>query len=449
MADARAKAGAIEVRPADPAADRVALERLGLWAMRYAPFVAPFDEAGGADGLFLDVTGATHLWGGERGLLADLGRRLQEFGLATRLALAGTPGAAWALARFGENGTILPSGDEARSLRALPVAALRLPPDTSAGLRRLGLKRVGDLLGQPRAPLVSRFGQDLVRRLDWALGRVPEPLVPLVPPAVYGAVRAFLDPVRHQDAIVAAAGRLMTEIVPALVRDGVGARALRLTLFRVDGEAARVDLGLAAPSRDARHVERLTRLKLDRLGEAIDAGFGFEAVRLDVVTAEPLRELTGALLAARAEPDGRIEELFDALIQRLGPESVRRLAPVASFWPERASASRPVEDAALPWPEVDGLRPLLLFSPAEPAEVMALVPEGPPRRFRWRGTDHRVAHAQGPERIAPEWWRDDRHRTRDYYVVESERGHRFWLFREGLYGRETSDPRWFVHGLFP
>jgi protein ImuB len=288
LADARAKAGRLQVRPMDPAADRAALERLGLWASRYTPVVAPWDGASGADGLFLDVTGATHLWGGEAGLVADLRRRLEGFGLSARVVLAGTAGAGWALARFGDRAMlVLEAGEEARALALLSVEGLRIRPETSAALRRLGLKRIGDLYGQPRAPLAARFGQGLLARLDGALGDAPEPLVPMPPPPSYEARQNFPSPVHTQETVVAVAGELMQELVPDLGRAGVGARALRLCLSRVDGEACLVDVGLAAPTRDPRHVERLVGLKLERLGGALDAAFGFETMRLEVLAAEP------------------------------------------------------------------------------------------------------------------------------------------------------------------
>ena len=422
LADARATVDGLQIRPADDAADAAALSRLALWATRYTPAVEPFDEASGADGLFLDIAGAEHLHGGEGPLLADLARRLSAFGPPARLALASTPGAAWALARFGASETVVPPGGEADALRPLPVAALRLPPQTVAALRRLGLKRIGDLLDAPRAPLTKRFGPDLLRCLDGALGRLPEPLTPVVPPPAYGAVRPFPDPVFTRDAIIAVATDLMAELAGPLARDGVGARAVRLGLYQVDGRAASLEIGLARPTRDANHVGRLLDLRLARTDEAGEPGFGFEAVRLDALAVEPLPERQGTLPASPNHRAGdRLAALVDVLRQRLGTQSARRLRPRESHIPERATAAGRVETGELPWPSPDDTppRPVLLVRPPEPAEVLALVPEGPPRRFRWRGETHHVAHAQGPERIAAEWW-CRRGPTRDYFLVEDE-----------------------------
>lgn len=453
VADARAKAGVLQVHPADPAADHAALRRLALWATRYTPAVSPWDEGNGADGLFLDVTGAAHLFGGEEMLLADLSRRLDGLGLPARLAVADTAGMAWALSHFHSSPAIvLRSGQERESLAPLPIEALRLSHDTRTTLRRLGFKRAGSLLDKPRAPFAARFSAELLQRLDQALGRAAELLVCIAPPQVYRGLRQLLEPITTQEAIVTVAVLLMQELVPALARDGMGARSLRLALYRIDGEVSTVDLSLTVPTRNPAHVARLIGLKLERIVETIDAGFGFEAVGLTVTVAERM-EPRQTELAATCDRDKADHHaaLVDSLRQRLGPHRVRQLEPVASHLPERAEAPCAPAGKLPVWPAPDQARPrpILLLPRAEPAEVVALVPEGPPKQFRWRGTIHGVVHSQGPERIAGEWWR---HRapqpTRDYYLVESDRGRRFWLYREGLYERETAAPRWFVHGLF-
>jgi protein ImuB len=496
LADARAKVGFLQVRAVDAAADGAALNRLALWATRYTPTASPWSEENGADGFFLDIAGAAHLFGGEEKLLVDLADRLQgSFGLPARLAVADTPGAAWALSRFHPAPCcILPSGAEAAALAPLPVEALRLLPATCATLRRLGLKTVGTLLERPRAPFASRFAAELRRRLDQALGRVDEPLVPIVTPPVYHSLRYLLEPVFTQEAVLALTNRLMANLVHVLTRDDVGARALRLSLYRVDGEVKTIDIALTLPTRSVPHVARMIDLKLEALAATQDAGFGFEAIGLAVTRAEPMpaRQTALTALAEDADRTERCAALVDALRQRLGPRSVRRFAAVASHLPERveiletvaavSNAARPrasgdpvldsrlrgnergtAEREAFPWPPSEQhTRPLVLLPQAEPTEVTALIPDGPPRRFRWRGETYDVAGAQGPERIASEWWRQsmpnvcayarDSERphalTRDYYLVEDAHGHRFWLFREGLYGRETAAARWFVHGLF-
>jgi protein ImuB len=524
LAGVRAKAGDVQVREIDAAADDTALLHLALWATRYTPTASPWGEENGADGFFLDIQGAAHLFGGEEALLADLCSRLENFGLPARLAIADTSGAAWALSRFhSARCCILRSGEEAEALAPLPIEALRLAPETCRTLRRLGFKSVGALLDKPRAPFAARFPADLLRRLDQALGRLDEPHVPVVAPPVYHCLRYLLEPIFTQEAVVALARRLMQTLTHVLARDDVGARGLRLSLYRVDGAVETIDIGLTLPTRNVSHVARLLDLKLEAQAAMQEAGFGFEAIGLAVTRVEPIcarqKELNidrhpevrpptwsgeaskgdGADSASfeshlRWPPQddeniGRYAALIDTLRQRLGPQSVRRLEAVASHLPERAevlvpvttdaTVARPCEsrdpvlDSRLrgnergiikgesqAWSSPEQQRPLLLLPRAESTEVMALIPDGPPRRFRWRGVTYEVTGSQGPERIGAEWWRaphpsahsraSERQPalTRDYYLVEDADGHRFWLYREGLYERETNAARWFVHGLF-
>lgn len=478
LADARARIGAVQVRVAEPAADAADLERLARWATRYTPSVALFNAHSGADGFFLDVTGAAHLLGGEDKLLADLARRLKAFGLPTRLAMAETPGTAWAVSHFARTPlSNVAAGDEAAALAALPVEALRLAPETALTLRRLGFKRIGPLIEKPRAPFAARFEKELLRRLDQALGRAPEPLALLAPPPVYEKARSLLEPISTEEAILIAATRLMQDLVPRLEADGVGARTLRLALYRVDGAVQEIDIALARPTQSPEHVTRLLGLKLERVARALEAGFGFETVRLAVTVAERLAPRQHALAAASEDIERAIRctDLLDALRQRLGPGRVRHLVPVESHWPERSekrtnqrsekktdqrsekrtdarsqSTMRDPNPTSLwPSPTPQRPRPPLLLPRAEPADVIALMPDGPPQRLRWRGKLHTIAHAEGPERIAAEWWRARTPEpTRDYYLVEASDGRRLWLYREGIPGRETTTTRWFVHGMF-
>jgi protein ImuB len=492
VSNARSKVLDLITREADPAADAEALRRLALWALRYSPIVAPWDEASGADGLFIDIAGAAHLLGGEAGVLADLDRRLTAFGLFPRLAVADTAGAAWAMAHHGSAGrAIVPPGQEAQVLAPLPLSALRLPEATLSLLRRLGLRRIGEVADQPRAPLAARF-EALLLRLDQALGHAPEPLIPIVPPPVYRAQAAFMEPIVSQEHILEAATQLLSDIAADLARDAAGARSLRLLLFRVmpeaclqhDGGVQSVEISLAAPSRDAGHLARLIALRLDRVSDSLDAEFGFETAAVHVLVAEPLADRQTRLTMAEATPPEALAQLIDRLQQRLGHAAVRQLHPHQSHIPERANGVRPLApglsvnlqrggegsdpvSASLPRTPIRGVeressrrslrwtadapsapRPLLLLPRPEPAEVVALIPEGPPRQFRWRGALHQVTEAEGPERIAPEWWRRTGQAERDYYVVEDREGRRFWLYRAGLYDGGETGPQWFVHGVF-
>lgn len=445
LADARSRTGISQARPADPASDRAALIRLALWATRYAPAVALFDDDYGGDGLFIDVTGAAHLFGGEENLLADLSTRLSRIGLPPRVAIADTAGSAWALSRFHRSPMVLASGREAEALSPLSVAALRLSADTSRTLRRLGFKKIGSLIGKSRSPFAVRFENELLLRLDQALGRRPEALCFVTTPPVYRRTKSLMEPVFSAGAVAAITKRLAKELVSELENNGVGVRAFRLTLYRVDNETVSIDVGLTLPTRSPEHLARLLALKLERIGALPDVGFGFETLSLAVITAERMTPRQSDLAAVRSGvSDERHAALIDRLRQRLGPSSVWWLAPFESHLPERAE--RPSKDSH-PWSASEKVRPALLLKRAEQAEVIAAVPEGPPKRFRWRGGLHRIVHAEGPERIAREWWRS-LGPTRDYYLVEDDEGRRFWLYREGLYERETTSPRWFVHGFF-
>jgi protein ImuB len=455
LSDARAKAGGLlQARPLEPDRDAEALRRLTFWATRYTPAASPWSPENGGDGFFLDITGCAHLFGSEAALLDDLIKRLKKFHLAARCAVAGTPGAAWALSHYSSSLPLcLAGGKEREALRPLPVKALRLSPDTYSALHRLGFKRIGMLIDAPRAPFAARFENELLKRLDQALGVRPEALHYISPAPAYHAQRSFLDPIFAQEIVIATAKRLLERLAPSLVRDGVGIRALRLDLYRADGATQRLDIGLAAPTRDSAHIARLAALKLDGLAQGLEAGFGFDCIGLSITSAEKISAQQGELESPR---DERITaqnqaHLIDALRQRLGAERVRQLRPVESHIPERAEVSAKADDIKATWPkpDEDRLRPAFLLPNAESADVIALIPDGPPRQFRWRGKTHAVAFAQGPERIADEWWRSDAPSlTRDYYCLENEAGQRFWLYREGLYGREISHPRWFVHGFF-
>ncbi|MGC9953032.1 MAG: DNA polymerase Y family protein [Rhizomicrobium sp.] len=439
LADVRARMSALDVREAQPEADQQSLAKLARWAACFSPYVAPWEH-----GLTFDIEGCAHLFGGEERMARHMRERLSRFGLTARIAVASTIGAAHALCCFGPEEIVVPAGKEEEALSRLPVAALRISEQQATGLTRLGLKRIADVARLPRAPLAQRFGADFVERLDQALGRLPEPFSPLAAPSAYRALATLAEPIAVQEHVINLVRRLAGDLMPALVRDGKGARMLRLTLYRVDGEIRDMTVRLAAASRDAAHIVNLFSLKLDALAEEYDAGFGFEAARLDALECEAMPPAQETLTAQGQEDT--LSLLIDRLGSRLGLENVVRLKPEDTHIPERAVV---YSSAAPDWSgECDASRPLLMLPCAEPAEVTALVPEGPPRRFRWRGVSYSVAHAEGPERIRPEWWRkQQRPRTRDYYTVEDEAGHRFWLYREMMAGGDAH-PRWYVHGVF-
>lgn len=450
LADARTLCPALAVHPADPASDLAFLEHLALWAQRWGPWSA----LDAPDGLVIDTTGAAHLFGGEAALLADARVQLARRGLMARAAIAPTAGAAWALAHFGPEGAILDSDDHLMErLAALPVAGLRLDDDVLLLLRRLGLKRLGDLAGIGRDALARRFrGRRSPRanplvRLDQLLGRMPEPLLPVVAAEQPMVQRRLAEPIRHRELLDHVVADLASDMARLLEGLGQGARRLELGLWKVDGEVLVRRLEMAAATRDPAHVCRLFAAKLDDL----DAGFGIELVRLRAPWTEPL-VMGQAELDAAAERHGTsLAACIDRLTVRLGHDAVRRPLPRASHLPERAQRWAPALDP-LPGCQEDFSfheRPLKLLDRPEPIAVIYEAPDGLPRLFRWRGEVHEIARAEGPERIAPEWWRERGSvRLRDYYRIEDSTGRRYWIYRHGLAsdGRGGA-PEWFLQGL--
>jgi len=479
LAAARAVCPALVTEPADPPGEAAFLDSLARWAWRFSPLVGQAPP----DGLMLDITGCAHLWGGEAAMAGAVAEGAAALGLTARAGLADTPGAAAALARqAGRAGAGAPAGNlidrEARATRSraarrpavaapagagvaiappgrtraalapLPVAALELEDDAASALAALGLGRIGDLAGMPRAALARRVGQGVVERLDAALGVRPAPISARAPaPAL-----SLPEPVGQEDDIAAA---LETRLLPALARRlaeaGRGARRLRLEATRSDHTLHRLEAGLARASADP---ARLGAVLWPRLG-SIDPGFGIERLRLVATLSEPAAPRqheghaeAGARAAARAAGSAALDDLIGRIGARIGLEAITRLHPAESHIPEKAAltlAAAWSEPAAGPWPAPTAPRPLELFRP-EPVRAPAVA--GVPPRFRWRGQSHATRAATGPERIAPEWWLDEpdwRSGVRDYWRVETARGARLWLF----YAHGAAMPAgWFCQGVF-
>jgi protein ImuB len=450
--DAAALVPELVLADADPVADAAALTVLADWCARFSPAVA-LDPP---DGLFLDIAGVAHLWGGERAMAADLIARLDRGGIPVRAAIAGGPGAAWALAHFGPAGSIVPPGLEAERLFALPTAALRLEASEAAQIARLGLSTIGALAALPRDQLTRRFGPRVVLRLDQALGRAQEALCYRRPPNPWFARLAFAEPISAPEDLARAAAGIAGRLCARLEAEGQGARGFELCYHRLDAVVQRLSIGLALPGRQALVLARLFTPKL----ETVDPGFGIEVVTLAAEGVEPIGARQGRLDEnSDILPEEGVAPLVDRLTNRLGEAAVWRAEAWPSHDPERAVRRRPPLSAPAPssvplqggW-DPERPRPLRLFRRPEPIEAVALVPDDPPVSFRWRGVPHRVRRAEGPERLAEEWWRHpfdeaDPGRARDYYRVEDEAGGRFWVFRDGLY-QAGVQPRWWLHGLF-
>ncbi len=463
LADAFALLPSLKTHPADPQRDRRLLNRLADWCTRYTPW----SNVDGADGLWLDITGCAHLFGGETALAQDLSDRLSGLGFTARIGIADTPGAAWAMARFHRckqtEKRIVPRGGAKQALAPLPVEALRISAADSLLLRRLGVKTIAQLMGLPRASLPRRFPgsgeeQSVLTRLDQALGGKSEPVSPLRPPPAYRTRLIFAEPLLETAGYRKILDHLLATLCTSLQKDGQGIRQACLSAYHGDGRTSHVCIGTARPSRDPDHLAVLFR---DRL-EQIDPGFGIDLFILAATRTEALqdRQLTLAQMSLAQAPDAQAPEaeqalghLIDRLSNHPGITSVHRTAFRQSHIPERAvqpadAVTSPDHPAASPVPA----RPLRLLDRPERIEAVAEVPDGPPVMFRWRRVLHRVARARGPERILPEWWRQigNHEEVRDYYDVEDAGGRRFWLFRSGLYqdAAVRGEPVWHMHGLF-
>ena len=436
LADARARVPLLASVEHDAGADAAFIDQLADGCEHYSPAVA-IDPP---DGVTIDITGCSHLFGGEAQLAADAIARFAPV-VALAHAIAATPEAAQALARY-------PVAD----IHALPVAALRLAEANIVALNRAGLRTIGDLAARSPAALAARFGA--VDRLARILGRVDSRIVPRrrTPPLRFE--RRFAEPISHIEHVMAVVESLIIDACAVLAERDRGARGWGLALCRSDGVVRRLRIETGLPSRDVAAIMRLFDERIETLNDPLDPGFGFDTVHLGLARLEPLRPSQLALEGG-ALADDALAALIDRLSARLGRGRVRRFAPADTHIPEQRVLELPAIDAGpAQWPLPEAgeppLRPLHLFDPPQPIEVIAEVPDGPPHRFRWRRTLHEVTRAEGPERIAAEWWRrrDGAGLTRDYYRVEDARGRRFWLFRNGLYGREHDRPNWFVHGLF-
>ncbi|MBB5047761.1 protein ImuB [Rhodopseudomonas rhenobacensis] len=460
LANARAICPDLMVFDADPAADALALEAIAAWCDRFTPLVA----LDAPDGLLLDITGCAHLFGGEALMLQTVSRALTAQGFAVGAAIAGTAVAARTLSRY-RHGRIVGVGGEADAVSALPVAALGADPAIGHGLRRAGLKSIGEVAARARPEITARFGAAFTSLLEQALGQRDAPISPRQPLPDYIVEKRFAEPVATDTVIAATLSALAATLVDAMARHGKGARQLRASFFRSDGAVRAVELQTGQPVTKAVVIDRLFRERLDAIADPLDPGFGFDLIRLSASQTEIVVQQQRDL-DANVHDNDELSALIDRIAARIGGRRVVVHLPRDTHIPEyaawAASAQHHLAEAAqAAWPaRIAGeppLRPLRLFAHPEPITVIAEVPDGPPARFRWRRVSHAVVRVEGPERVAMEWWRSDAALlTRDYFRVEDEAGLRFWLYRDGLYERELAEdeegeparPNWFMHGLF-
>lgn len=484
LADARALVPDLDAREIDrPLLEHVFAD-FADWHSYASPIVSVLTDAAAFGDLMLDITGVSHLFGGEEKMLATVTGRLEALGFTASGAIAPSVGAAWALAHY-DRSRVLEDDIEA-ALGSLPVGALRLTEEQILGLTQMGLKRVGQLYGRDRKGLQARFGASLIERLDQALGILEERVTPRIPIAERYAERRFADPIGLIDDVLMTARDLAVRLGLELEAEGLGAQSFHLFLYRVDHQVMSLSVNAARATRDAGHIARLFHNRAERLTGEYDAGFGIDMIRL---AAGSVSQLDPAQIGVFETRDGAadLDRLYDRMTSRLGPLAVVRSKFVNTHIPERAVRLEPAvaktPDDAEAGPDPELPRPLRLLASPEPIRVTAEVPDGPPANMIWRRVNYRFVKASGPERIGAEWWlprygstvpgpqtpdaaisnRVDEKTvldlgtgteaprtpvsSRDYYVAEDDGGRRFWLFREGLYG-ETKTPGWFMHGFF-
>jgi protein ImuB len=426
VADARALVPALQVLDDQPETPAKVLRALAEWCIRFSPIVT----VDLPDGLILDATGCAHLWGGEDAYLNDIVKRFTGFGYNVQVAIAGTIGAAWGFARYGN-----------KSFLDLPAQALRLESKTVEQLFHLGLHYIRDFSGMPRSALRRRFGDLILKRLDQALGKQEEILQPVVPVEPWQERLPCFDPVVTAPGIAIAMQRLLDALCKRMQQEGKGLRKALLIAFRVDGKIEKVEIGTNRASHNTVHLFKLFELKLS----SIEPALGIELFLLEAKHVEELDPVQTSLW--ESSNNSNIAELLDRITGKLGTGCIKRYLPDAHYWPERSfkPASSLEEKPANSW-YMDRPRPLELLTKPEAIKVTAPIPDYPPMFFEYRGTMHKIKKADGPERIEQEWWlQEGQHR--DYYVVEDEEGKRYWLFRLGHYDAEKTYG-WYIHGFF-
>ncbi|MHA4896294.1 Y-family DNA polymerase [Pedobacter sp. PWIIR3] len=444
MKAADAKAICIGLEVLDDKAGRSAklLKGLGEWCVRYSPIVS-IDEFA-MDGLMLDVSGCTHLWGGEKGYLKEIVSRLKSKGYTVRVAIADTPGAAWAIARFGTITPLIAPGKQIDALLPLVPEALRLEPLVLAKLQKLGFYQIRSFINMPRSVLRRRFGEDFLLRLAQAIGTEEEVLKPLQVPVPFQQRLTCLESVRTRTAIEIAITNMLEALCKQMMEEGKGLRSGVLTGYRVDGKIVQVTVGTSAATYSVSHLFKLFQLKIDQ----IRPGLGIELFVLDATKVDDVEVPQEEMWAAKRGLDNEsVIRLLDRVAGKIGTAVIRRYLPAKHYWPERSQerAVSVTQKAITNW-RVDKPRPTELLNRPDPIEVMALIPDHPPKFFIYNGIQHRVVKADGPERIEREWWLDQGEH-RDYYQVEDDEGRRYWLFRSGHYTGEQKY-QWFLHGFF-
>lgn len=439
LADARAVIPSLQVLDEKPGMSDKLLRKIAEWCIRFAPIVA----VDMPDGLFIDATGCPHLWGGDSYYLTAIAQRFKSRGYDVRVGMADTIGSAWAVARFGQQSMLVESNKQFEALLSLPPAALRLEQEEVELLHKLGLRQIGQFIRMPRQALRRRFGPEFLMRLNQALGNVEEMIEPVEPIEPYLERLPCLEPIVTITGIEIALQRLLEALCHRLQQKEKGLRLACFKAYRADGKIEQVDIGTIRPSHNVKHLFKLFEIKLS----TIQPDQGIELFVLAATKVEAHSPIHSTLWGSTCGLDNPgLSELLDRLAGKFGANHIHRYIPDEHYWPERSFklALSLEEKSTTAW-RVDRCRPLHLLSKPEAIEVTAPIPDYPPMLFRYKGKLHKIIKADGPERIEQEWWlQQGQHR--DYYYVEDEEGHRYWLFRLGHYSDKSY--QWFIQGFF-
>lgn len=438
LADCKALVPDLTVLDYDVQEPAKLLNALAEWCLRYSPSVSVYTP----DVLVLDVSGCTHLWGGEEDYLKDIHQKFSAFGYTIRSAMADTIGAAWALCHYGENQSIVDTGKEAAMLLPLPPAALRLEPAVLEKLDKLGLNTIGSFITMPNTALRRRFGPGLLQRIAQAVGEEMEIIEPLVPVIPFQERLPSMEPIRTAEGIEIAIKTLLQTLCERLQREMKGLRKCVLTCYRIDGGVQKIDIGTGKPSRNTLHLFKLFENKIQQ----VQPDLGIELFVMDAPIVEELHNSQDALWTVSGKDESLIAELLDRLSGKTGVQAIQRFLPAEQYWPERSykKAISLSEKRSTDW-RTDSPRPLHVLPVPELIEVSVPLPDYPPLLFKYKRELHKVVKADGPERIEQEWW-IEQGLYRDYYCVEDEQGQRYWLFRSGDY--DKTEVKWFMHGFF-
>lgn len=440
LADARAIIPSLEVLDDQAGLSQKLLTRIAEWCIRFTPLVG-IDMP---DGLILDITGCAHLWGGEREYLKDIGKRFKKFGYTIRAAVADTIGTAWAVARYGTVSPIVDPGQHISTLQLLPPQALRISSEITERLEKLGLRQIGSFITMARPSLRRRFGEELLHRLDQATGAEEEWITPVQPIEPYQERLPCMDPIVTATGIEIALQRLLEIMCTRLQKEQKGVRTAILKCYRLDGKIEKLEIGTHRATCNTKHLFKLFEINID----TIEPDLGIELFTLDAPKTDDLNSRQETMWTATGGlEDHQLSELLDRISGKLGADTIHRYVPDQHYWPERSYklAVGLQEQPSTPWKHTRP-RPLHLLAHPQVIEVTAPIPDYPPMLFRYRGVLHKIARADGPERIEQEWWlQDGQHR--DYYYVEDEAGKRYWIFRSGHYDAAKTY-KWFIHGFF-